>query len=321
VGSGVILPTPGQPTTGPDTTFKSATVPNLVSFGIDKVAPPSPLYIQRDDIVQLFGMTTKPGGEIFNAIIRFLEAAPDVPGQPDKPSDVAPPEPGATQTIKTVSVSFACPQDSQTTSFFALGEGYLLSIAGNTLSVGGNVRGVSFMRAALSRPPIGLSFTSQSLFADYVTRTCAPGWPGGRILSSGEGTGQILSFQVANPAAGADWTLVVPGFRKFYVQSFQAQFVASAAVANRNISVIVDDGVNAVWTHDVSAAVTAGQTVQVVGSGTSAPVGIVPTILPLVLPPGLRLTNTMRIRSSTANLQAGDQWSNIWFLVESLIDA
>jgi hypothetical protein len=300
--------------------FTSAAIPNIVSFGLDQVAPPSPLYIQRDDQLEIQVNTCKPGGDTFTIIWRFLEASPDIPGQPGKPPDPSTFAPGGhiTQTIKTARQDITIAQDTQIGVAIPLAEGYLLSITANTLNP--TTRGISFARAFLVRPPASTFNISQMLFSDYITRSMSPGWPGGTLRSGSESTGNVLSVQVANPAAGADWTLVVPGFRRFSIQSFQATFTASAAVANRNISVIVDDGVNTVWTHDASAAVTAGQAVQVVATGTSAPVGVITTVLPIVLPPSLRIFAPMRVRVSTGNIQAGDQWSSIWFLVEQWLD-
>lgn len=320
MGSSVILPAPGQPGKGPDAHFKTATLPTLVSFALNNIGPPSPLYIQRDDTLFLQCTSSRAGGDTFTFFWRFLQAAPDVAGQPDTPAGSQVPTPGGliTQTVKTQSQQIIVAQDATNQVLIPLAEGYLLSL--DVVVTNAATRGQSFARAVLARGLATSVNPHQPLFADYCTKNMTPGWPTGRNLSGSESTGAVLSFQVANPAAGADWILTVPGTRRFAIQSFAATIVTSAAVANRNVQIIVDDGANVVWTHSVPAAIPASTTDTIVGTGTNAPAGVITTIQAVVLPPGLRLFAGMRIRSLTGNIQAADQWSNIWFLIEQWID-
>jgi hypothetical protein len=97
-------------------------------------------------------------------------------------------------------------------------------------------------------------------------------------------------------------------------------FTASATVASRNPQVAVDDGANTIWAHDTAAAITNGQVAAIVGTGTNAPTGVVTTTQGFVLPPGLIMPSGYRVRMSTQNIQVGDQWSTINFLVEEWLD-
>lgn len=315
MGSSVILPPTGQPTPGPDKGFTSAFIPKLVSFAIDGISPPSTLYIERDDVLQLYATTDQTIEQVIFRV-RFLPAAADQPGQPGtataSPADQLK---AKVQTIKIVEQRFAFPiLPGITVKDLNLGEGYLLSVSAVCTSA--QDRGRTYAGAQLVRSTPGNPIQVQQLFADYITSQTATTWPGGRMLHPSESTGFSKSFNVVNPAAGADFVMVVPAGLRFQAKSFSATFVASASVATRNISVIVDDGANIVWQTDVTAGVTAGQTVAVSGTTTNAAVGIVATTLFVVIPPGLYLPAGWRIRTNTANIQGGDQWSNIWFAIE-----
>jgi len=199
-----------------------------------------------------------------------------------------------------------------------LAEGYLLSLGCSAQLA--NVRGQTFARAVLVRPTGLAASETLPLFADYVSLFGGSGYPIGRFLGASEGPGWIHSIQVANPAAGADWTFTLPPQQRLRVDSFNAVFTASAAVANRLVQVIVDDGVNTVWTDDLPAAITASQVINVSVTQTSIPTGAVTTVLHAVIPPGVILPGNWRLRTSTAAIQAADQWSAIWLNVEEWVD-
>jgi len=132
---------------------------------------------------------------------------------------------------------------------------------------------------------------------------------------------------LANPAAGADWTFVVPSDRIWVPQLLKARLTTAVAAANRapllevrdaaaTLVTILEpksaDSVGAVqpasrifdWSW---ARLLGGAAVLNTGDGVST------QALPdLVLPPGFQLG--MR----TIVLQAADQWSAIIMLVQSL---
>lgn len=322
MGSSVILPPTGQPAKGPDPSFKSATTPNLVSFGFDHISPPSGLYIQRDDILNI-GLLSNQVGEIIQGTFRILQPYPQIPGQPDAP----PPAgggasrvgPGVITTDRFTVNYTAALRNNQVTSI-QLQEGYLLSL-GVQASVALQ-RGQTSVRITLNRGPGAgiISSVAQVLLSDYLYVGQPAGWPGGRQQQGTESTGFLHSLQVTNPAAGADWTFTVPNQSRMRVTSFNANFTASAAVANRQVTVSVDDGANIYWQHDVAVNITAGQAGSIFGTGTNATTGANPLLLSVVLPPNLNLPAGHRIRSNTVNIQAGDQWSAIWFGVEEWLD-
>jgi hypothetical protein len=198
-----------------------------------------------------------------------------------------------------------------------MAEGYILSVSAtsaNALS-----RGQTIAKAFLTRGAANIQSGAFLLFSDYVAGGQQTGWPGGRQLNSIEGPGFTHSIQQGSPAAGADWNFGASPLRRA-VKSFAATFITGAAVANRNIEIIVDDGVNVVWRTSVPVAVPASSTVTVSACQSNAPTGVVPGDLTVLIPPGLVLPPLWRLRSNTQNIQALDQWSNIWLNVEEWVD-
>jgi len=314
-----ILPQPGQPAPMREGEYQSGSVANVTKFAFDNVAPPSPLYVQRDDILFIDVISSIANATVF-VTGRFLRVPEPQGGQPDQGGVGR--TPGAIFTrgiIEQIGQTILAPTPrSDVRTQLALAEGYLLSLGISADNTGD--RGRTLVRASLVRPGTNLFHPGVTLVSDYCTQFGGIGWPGGRVLGCIEGPGWRHSLNVPNPGAGADWTLTALNSQRLAVTSFSATFVAAASAASRNITIIVDDGANTVWQDDVTASVTISQTATVNGAQTQATAGIVATTLFVVLPPGLILSPAFRIRSSTANIQGGDQWQNIWFSVEEWID-
>lgn len=134
---------------------------------------------------------------------------------------------------------------------------------------------------------------------------------------------EIRSIQVAQPAAGAEWSTTVPAGQVWKVKAILCQFVASSTVASRNVSIVMTDGTNLLVGAAVAGTYAASSNIYFSGfPGTvqqSASLGNsfgghglqtfpIPEI---VLPAG------STIGSSTLALQTGDQWQAISLLIES----
>jgi hypothetical protein len=322
VGSSVILPPPGQPKRGPDPTFKSAAIPNVVSFGFDHVSPPSPLYVQRDDVINL-QMITSQAGEIVDFNIRFLLPYPPQPGQPDvhgaQPAEVTQVAGGYLVTYNFSILQSGALRTAQNQNV-QMTEGYLLSVAATARTA--TFPGQTFARVTLNRfrTTGSPSTAALPLIQSYVTIGTVYGWPGGTLKLISEGPGWLHSIQVANPAAGADWTFTEPANSRVRLQSLRALLTTSATAANRNIQLQITDGVNTVWIASAPASVLASTTQQFTAVGTNSPTGVVTTIFAVVVPPALLLPGAWTIATVTANIQAGDQWSSIWLGVEEWLD-
>lgn len=122
----------------------------------------------------------------------------------------------------------------------------------------------------------------------------------------------IKTVAVANPAAGADWSVQVPAGVTWEVQAVYGQLATSAVVANRFPVLVITDaasnplvnanpgggGQTATQTHKYTWAIDAASN-QNTSANPSTPIPDV------VLPAGAT------IASSTLNLDAADQWSAV----------
>jgi len=327
MGSSVILPSPGQPKTGPDPGFKSGSVPTIVSFNFDNVAPPSPVYIQRDDKLGI-QVITNQSVETVTVNARLLMPQRPQPQQPD----TGPPDPALLAQSK---LGFVLPivqqilggtilnfgtvlgGTSQKTAQVDLAEGYLLSVAAQCVAA--TQRGATFVRCWINRQGSVFPLTNvyELLFGDYVTTTQPAGWPYGRQLAGADGPGNMQALTAANPAAGADFVVAPSGNLRWRIQAVSALLTTSAAVANRIVHAEVEDS-GGVTLSDVAAltaqvASTAVQYTFMPGVSSQATVDGAQLIS---LPPAMFLDNGMQIASETTGIQAGDQWSNIRFYVE-----
>lgn len=125
------------------------------------------------------------------------------------------------------------------------------------------------------------------------------------------------AISLANPAAGAEFTITGPGKGLWRVISVAFRLVTDATVAARVPILTGDDGTT-VWLKTADNTSQAASLTVDYGAFAGAAAGSVAgvyTHFPLgdngvILYPGWRL------RSTTSALQAGDQYSNIGFLVE-----
>jgi len=151
-------------------------------------------------------------------------------------------------------------------------------------------------------------------------------WPYGRPgpTNSVSGHGWTRSVAVAQPTVGTNFTVTVPTNAHWRIMSVSFAIVADANVANRILSLIVDDGTNVLWNAVAGTSQTAGQTtVYAVGPGAS-PRAFAPATGSLrqyiELPIGLEVLEGFRIRSGVTNIQVGDQISGIVLGVEEWIE-
>lgn len=123
--------------------------------------------------------------------------------------------------------------------------------------------------------------------------------------------------QVANPAAGTDWALAVPGGNVWAVKAITAVLTTSAAVANRAAKLQVNTGDGIVWSANAAAPQTASLTWRwswAPGDGyANSAAGVAnnaPFPLDLFLMPGYT------IQTLTLNMDVADAWSSIRVVVE-----
>lgn len=127
----------------------------------------------------------------------------------------------------------------------------------------------------------------------------------------------ITSQVVANPAAGADWSVTVPTGQIWRVRSIFAQLVSSATVANRQPFLqIKDAGGNFLFLLDWGTAQTASLTSSYTWGGSCPLVNNGTSIFVGPIPQDMVLAEGSTISASTASIQTGDQWQKVCLLVE-----
>jgi hypothetical protein len=306
------LPVAGQPAPLGASEFKSNSIPQLTTFNLSQIAPPSQVYIGRDDLLLLQAYTSIPGGDTVTFNIRVLEAirAGAFGGQPDTP----PPPPNSNQPL--TSISFGSTTLQVTTGVVAsqvvtLAEGFLLSIG--TTSGTSTQAGITTARATLIRGGQTASSATLELFADYVTPRYSAGWPTGRIARGREGAGKVFELAVGSPGAGADWNVNISGGQALLLRQIRAILTTSATAASRIPRLFYTNGGSTLACFTPNNFIPASTTANVTCSNGSVPAVVAgcPDIVIGISNPLWVLGPSGNINVGTLNLQAADQWSNI----------
>lgn len=151
-----------------------------------------------------------------------------------------------------------------------------------------------------------------------------PVWIKAQAPAATAALGQPTSVIVAQPAAGADWTVTVPAGEIWTWQAWRGQLTTDANVAVRSINYVVEKPVTFEDLMLFTASVGHNAATTVVYQGTTG-IGELPGVrnggLQVMFPEALVMEAGVRIRSITQNIQAGDQWSAIHFDVIRSITA
>ncbi len=268
-----------------------------IGFATRDVHPPGPLYLGANDNLlitawnSVAGMTLTVRGRILQ------------PG-----GGITPFEQTITPTADRVATSAVILQ----------GESFLLAL---TISAGAaSKRGQCFVQAAVSYGDQAVPPIFGVLAQDYVHSGHQLTWPGGRVFSSTEGPGVLRRVTGADPAAGAELSVTVPTGARWRVLSLEATLVTGAAVANRRVQWVLDDGATEYFRIVVGSDQTASQTVRYTltmyhsGHTVRILVMVEPLLIVGLIPAGHRL------RTVTNLIAAADDWGAPELLVEEWIE-
>lgn len=193
--------------------------------------------------------------------------------------------------------------------------GWLLSVAGYA-DQNEPQRGQTYLRLGIHRE----GELAALLAMDYLIGRNSVFWPGGQHRPTVGGFGAVRAITGTDPAAGAEISETVPSSAVWRLRSIAAELVTSAAGAARVIYLEIDDGTNTLHryynptTQDTSKTRqhywTPGNTFFTYASGQGYQYGIAPDI---ILHPGYRF------RTSTVNLDAGDNWGPPYYQIEEWI--
>lgn len=206
------------------------------------------------------------------------------------------------------------------TQIIPLGDGWLLN-AQVIVTAGSPIIGQTFAKMSMIRGTSAVADELYTLAADNITaqQTCA--WPGSGVQGSLDGAGALRSVQGTNPAAGAECSDTVPTGARWQLHAWNANLVTSAVVANRQSTLIIDDGVNILYQAGDGANQTASTTVRhVFGEGVGFwgnPGGVFLGTLPTKL----QLLAGWRIRTSTQAIDVGDDYGPPQMLIEEWMEA
>jgi len=273
-------------------------IPQLVTFKFDGVTPPSPLYVQRDDNFALtIGLSTVFPFTV-NLFLRILRTD---------------------GVIIPINRQFTNTAPGSTNFLFEGVEGFLLSAV--AIPGPGNFqRGQVWVRLVMNRGTILGTNLGQLLISNYLSPVGIAGWPGGALILPVDGIGAARVIVGTTPALGAEINEVVPTSARWRLIALRTILTTSAAVATRTPRFFFDDGTNVYMESQNNAGVTQNQAVPHSlwpGNSYASGGGI---ISEFPAPTANYLRTGFRIRTSTSNLQPGDQWSAPIYEVEEWID-
>lgn len=132
-------------------------------------------------------------------------------------------------------------------------------------------------------------------------------------------TARWKTIPVANPGAGNEISVPMSGIGSWIVQSIAFLFTSSAVVANREVTLVVDDGTTVFARYGAPAVQAASLANNYSGFTGSPGAGASGNYVPLPFQDGgIYLEPGYRLRTITQNLDAGDAYTAIGLRVVEL---
>jgi hypothetical protein len=271
----------------------------IVTFKLSQIEPPSAEYLAPGDMLSVVVTNSDPAVTSINVLARIIRAAD---GQ-------------LSFSQWTLAVNSSRVVASK---LFPLPEGYLLSI--HAIGNAGTNRGRCFIECAIQRSNVGGFPEFVQLVSDYLSRQHDPAWPVGSYIHSVDGRGFPRSVVGTTPGAGAEITETVPTGARWRLSSIRFRLATSAAVANRSVQLIIDDGANPVWIGGFNF-VQAASLIEDYGPGIGAsPVIDASGVVATTALPDMLMFAGWRWRTRSTNLQAADQYSAVQYNAEEWIE-
>jgi len=194
-----------------------------------------------------------------------------------------------------------------------LGDGILIGVDCNFWN-NNATRGDCFIEVEINRGAFDMH-QGITLIKGFICTSNHLGWPYGRMEYMIEGPGKVVTLQLANPAAGAEWSTSVPIHTRWQLLGIRAALATSSGASSRQVVFVIDDGVTT-QIPIYSAQQQAAALSYTYNAYPGAESGFITAALGahqvyLALSPLAFLTSGWRVRSSTANIQAVDQWSGV----------
>jgi len=206
-------------------------------------------------------------------------------------------------------------------SVFATPEGWLL---GGEVFVSGAAPliGQTYVVVEIVRGLGSSALPLQVIAAGYVSAKQPLPFPGTQITSSVDCGGAVRSITGSTPAAGAEISETVPTGARWELLSFFTLFTTSAGAANRLPAFFIQDTAPVTFFFDQMSGAEVAATAyrNVWAQGVTANAGLTTAAQRGSLPVGNRLAAGFNFGTVTANIQAGDQYSNVRYLVREWLE-
>jgi hypothetical protein len=205
------------------------------------------------------------------------------------------------------------------TTLQGIGEGWVMGLQ-VIVSAGTPLIGQCWAIVEIVRGLTGAAIPLGALTSGYVTTQQPITWPGTPAIGTLGGPGVIRSIAGTDPAANTEFSETVPTGARWELLALQVVLADDANVINRMPKLVIDDGTTSVFISDPGAGqAAASTTTYVAGAGTTR-LDKVSTTSQWSLPVGLMLMAGYRIRSSTLNLQVGDNYGAPQLLVREWLE-
>jgi len=197
-----------------------------------------------------------------------------------------------------------------------LAEGFLLSVAA-TLETTTVLANEALVEVGIVRGRLADRHIVHVLFRDFLSTGFASGWPPGRIAPVLEWPGAIRAAGGVDPAAGVEFSITIGADRVQMVRCLRITLVTDVTAVSRQVALEFVIGGAVVWRSEFFDAQTASLTRAynwAVGGEFGAAarnaeyVGYIPEIY---------LAATDVVRTSTLNLQVGDDYGGGAHLLHS----
>lgn len=291
--------TPGVDTRAINVPFVPLTSRPAVRFALHDVDPPSTLYLEETDLLQMVILNSAASTTTVSIAGRFLRA-----------SDGA---------ISPFSIPVAVTSNRVPNIFsFHLGEGYVIGLC---VIAGDAERGECFAYVSVAHGQApSTAFTLDQLIQDYASNYHNPKWPGGEFISSIEGPGIIRSITGTVPGPGAEISEAVPTSARWRLLAFRYSLTTAIAAANRESALQEDDGAN-VFMSEPSGFTQIASLTHTYNFGTSGTrYESAQSLETQAQITDSRLLAGHRIRTKTTNIQGADQYTAPQYLVEEWIE-
>lgn len=141
-------------------------------------------------------------------------------------------------------------------------------------------------------------------------------WPSVQSLDTFGTNGQVIRLSEVSPAAGSEFSITVPDQQTWELIWAQATLTTSATVGDRTVAVELASPDDAYIRRTSGATQQASEQIEYTFMpGGTTQTSIANELHEIALPPKILMQASDKIFSVTTNLQAGDSWNSIKFLV------